>query len=70
MGIGNWEYKERTGTDTKTLSIVNKIKKLFPDLVSSDTYTTYQGTIISKKSNPLSSKAVFDSIAFSIFATI
>ena len=44
------DYKERTGTDTKTLSIVNKIKKLFPDLVSSDTYTTYQGTIISKKS--------------------
>jgi len=44
------DYKERTGTDTKTLSIVNKIKKLFPDLVSSDNYTTYQGTIISKKS--------------------
>lgn len=44
------DYKERTGTDPITLSIVNKIKRLFPYLVSSDKYETYQGTIISKKS--------------------
>jgi hypothetical protein len=44
------DYKERTGTDTITLSIVNKIKRLFPEIVSSDKYETYQGTIISKKS--------------------
>lgn len=45
------DYKERTGTDPITLSIVNKIKRLFPYLVSSDKYETYQGTIISKKSH-------------------
>ena len=44
------DYKERTGTDPITLSIVNKIKRLFPEIVSSDKYETYQGTIISKKS--------------------
>jgi len=44
------DYKERIGTDPITLSIVNKIKRLFPEIVSSDKYETYQGTIISKKS--------------------
>jgi hypothetical protein len=43
------DYNERSGTDKKTLSIVNKIKKQFPDLVSSDNYEIYQGTIISKE---------------------
>ena len=43
------DYKERTGTDPITLSIVNKIKRLFPELYSIDKYETYQGTIISKK---------------------
>lgn len=44
------DYKEAKGTDKKTLSIVNGIKKIFPELISSDNYNTYQGTIISKKS--------------------
>ena len=34
----------------KTSSIVTAIKKLFPNLVSSDDYQDYQGTIISKQS--------------------
>ena len=44
------DYNEAKGTDEKTLAIVNKIKKLFPDLLLSDNYDIYQGTIISKKS--------------------
>jgi len=44
------DYNERTGKDKKTLSIVNNIKKQFPELLSSDNYKIYQGTIISKKS--------------------
>ena len=45
------DYHERTGQDPKTLSIVNKIKELFPKLILSDSYDgIYQGTIISKKS--------------------
>jgi hypothetical protein len=44
------DYNERTGKDKKTLSIITKIKKLFPTLLSSDIYEIYQGTIISKKS--------------------
>ena len=44
------DYNERTGKDKKTLLIVNNIKKLFPELLSSDNYKIYQGTIISKKS--------------------
>ena len=44
------DYNEGTGTDTKTLSIVKKIKKLFPKLLASNNYKIYQGTIISKKS--------------------
>ena len=44
------DYNEGTGNDTKTLSIVKKIKKLFPKLLSSNNYKIYQGTIISKKS--------------------
>jgi len=44
------DYHERTGQDPKTLSIVNKIKELFPKLILSDSYDgIYQGTIISKK---------------------
>lgn len=44
------DYGEATGTGKKTSSIVKAIIKLFPNLVSSDDYTTYQGTIISKQS--------------------
>ena len=44
------DYNEGTGNNTKTLSIVKKIKKLFPKLLSSNNYKIYQGTIISKKS--------------------
>lgn len=44
------DYGEATGTDKKTSSIVNAIIKLFPNLVSSDDYQDYQGTIISKQS--------------------
>jgi len=44
------DYNERTGKDKKTLSIITKIKKLFPSLISSDIYENYQGTIVSKKS--------------------
>ena len=44
------DYNEKTGKDKKTLSIVNNIKKQFPELLSSDNYKIYQGTIISKKS--------------------
>ncbi len=43
------DYKERKGTDKKTLTIVNGIKKLFPNLYLTDNYQNYQGTIISKK---------------------
>lgn len=43
------DYNERKGTDKKTLTIVNGIKKLFPDLYLTDNYQNYQGTIISKK---------------------
>lgn len=43
------DFKERKGTDKKTLTIVNGIKKLFPNLYLTDNYQTYQGTIISKK---------------------
>lgn len=43
------DYKERKGTDKKTLTIVNGIKKLFPNLYLIDNYQNYQGTIISKK---------------------
>jgi hypothetical protein len=42
-------YNEISGKDTKTLSVVNGIKELFPELLSSDNYTIYQGTILSKK---------------------
>ena len=44
------DYSEKTGKDKKTLSIVNNIKKQFPELLSSDNYKIYQGIIISKKS--------------------
>lgn len=44
------DYGEATGTGKKTSSIVKAIIKLFPNLVSSDDFTTYQGTIISKQS--------------------
>jgi len=43
------DYKETKGTDKKTLTIVNGIKKLFPNLYLTDNYQNYQGTIISKK---------------------
>jgi hypothetical protein len=43
------DYNEKTGKDTKILSIVNRIKELFPKLLLSDNYKIYQGTIISKK---------------------
>jgi len=43
------DYNERKGTDKKTLTIVNGIKKLFPNLYLTDNYQHYQGTIISKK---------------------
>ena len=42
------DYGEATGDDPKTKSILNSIKKLFPDLLHSETYNTYQGIIISK----------------------
>ena len=43
------DYNESKGTDKKTLTIVNGIKKLFPNLYLTDNYKHYQGTIISKK---------------------
>lgn len=43
------DYNEVKGTDKKTLTIVNGIKKIFPDLYLTDKYEVYQGTIISKK---------------------
>jgi hypothetical protein len=43
------DYNEKTGKDTKILSIGNRIKELFPKLLLSDNYKIYQGTIISKK---------------------
>ena len=47
------DYNEKKGTDKKTLTIVNGIKKIFPDLYLTDNYEIYQGTIISKKKIPL-----------------
>jgi len=43
------DYNEKNRKDTKILSIVNRIKELFPKLLLSDNYKIYQGTIISKK---------------------
>jgi hypothetical protein len=42
------DYNETTGNDPKMSSILFEIKKQFPDLIHSDNYETYQGTIISK----------------------
>ena len=43
------DYNESKGTDKITSTIVNGIKKLFPNLYLTDNYQNYQGTIISKK---------------------
>ena len=39
---------ERTGKDTITKTIIARIKDLFPNLIQSENYKTYQGIIISK----------------------
>ena len=53
MLVQPYNYNENKGTDKKTLTIVNGIKKLFPDLYLTDNYKICQGTIISKKKIPL-----------------
>ena len=49
MLIQPQDYNETYGMDKQTSTIVNEIKKIFPNLYISDTYETYQGTIISNK---------------------
>jgi len=44
------DYFEATGKDENMMAIKAKIKSFFPDLILSEKYTTYQGTIVSKKS--------------------
>lgn len=42
------DYKEVSGKDPKTKSIIERIKKYFPELLQSENYNVYQGIIISK----------------------
>jgi hypothetical protein len=42
------DYGEATGKDPKTKSILEVIKRHFPQLLHSKNYKTYQGIIISK----------------------
>ena len=45
------DYKEASGSDMKTKSILENIKKWFPNLIHSEKYNgIYQGILISKKS--------------------
>lgn len=45
------DYKEASGSDMKTKSILENIKKWFPNLIHSEKYEgIYQGILISKKS--------------------
>ncbi len=41
MLIQPQDYNETYGTDKQTSTIVNEIKKIFPNLYISDTYETY-----------------------------
>lgn len=45
------DYKEATHNDPKTNSIIKKIQAKFPKLILSTDYETYQGVIVSKKTN-------------------
>ena len=42
------DYKEATGNDMKTRTILRGIKKYYPELVQSEKYQIHQGIIISK----------------------
>ena len=42
------DYDEETGEDSKTKSILQEIKIIFPELIQSENYETYQGIIVSK----------------------
>ena len=43
------DYKEATGNDMKTRTILRGIKKYYPELVQSEKYQIHQGIIISKE---------------------
>lgn len=42
------DYKEASHNEPKTKYMIEEIKKIFPDLIASSNYETYQGVIISK----------------------
>jgi hypothetical protein len=42
------DYNELTGKDPKTKIIIEEIKEMFPELLLSEDYESYQGVIISK----------------------
>ena len=44
------DYKEATGNDPRTKSILDSIRLRYPDLILSEQYETYQGIIVSKQS--------------------
>ena len=44
------DYKEATGKDPNTKSILDSIRLRYPDLILSEQYETYQGIIVSKQS--------------------
>lgn len=44
------DYKEATGKDPQTKSILNSIRDRYPDLILSEQYETYQGIIVAKQS--------------------
>lgn len=43
------DYKEATGNDPRTKSILDSIRLRYPDLLLSEHYETYQGILVSKK---------------------
>ena len=42
------DYKERTHSDPRTKSIIEEIKKYFPNFILTSDYENYQGVIVSK----------------------
>jgi hypothetical protein len=44
------DYKEATGNDPRTKSILDSIRLRYPDLILSEQYETYQGILVSKQS--------------------
>jgi hypothetical protein len=43
------DYKEATGNDPRTKSILDSIRRRYPDLILSEQYETYQGILVSKQ---------------------